>query len=74
MNITDLNKGERAIVLSVDCAAPVRERLRTLNIRPGGVVRVLKVSLFKRTYLLMAGGSEVALRREVAQCVRLRRV
>lgn len=73
MNITDLGLGERGIVLAVDCEQSVKERLRALNIRSGGVVRILKVSFFKKTYLLQAGVSRVALRREVAACVTVRK-
>lgn len=74
MNITDLQRGERGVVLNVACAAPLKERLRSLNVRTGGVIRVLKVSWLKRTYLLQAGGSKLAIRREVARCVTIRRV
>ena len=73
MDITDLKRGERGVVTEVDLSPPLRERLRTLDIRPGGVVRVLKISFFKKTYLLQAMGSRVALSREVAACVRIRK-
>ncbi len=73
MNITDLNRGERAVVTSIDLSEPLRERLRTLDLRPGGVVRILKVSFFKKTYLLQAMGSRVALSREVACCISVRK-
>ena len=73
MNLTQLPCGERAIVTAVECAAPLKERLRSLNIHAGGVVRLIKISFFKKTYLVQAGGSQVALRKEVAQCVAVRR-
>ncbi len=73
MNITGLKQGERGIVTAVSCEPALKERLRTLNVRAGGVVRVLKVSLFKKTYLLSAGGTKVALRKEVAECIAVRR-
>ena len=74
MNVTDLKRSERAIVTSVEVSPQLKERLRTLNVRPGGVIRILKVSFFKKTYLLQAGGSRVALSREVAHCVYVRKV
>ncbi len=74
MSISDLRRGERGIVLSVELPSALRERLRTLNVRPGGAVRVLKVSFFKKTFLLQAMGSRVALSREVAACVRIKKV
>ncbi len=74
MNITDLKCGERGIVTGVECEAPLKERLSALNIRSGGVVRLLKVSYFKKTFFLQSGGSRLALRREVAVCVSIKKV
>ncbi len=74
MNITDLKRGDRAIVSAVVCSPRLKERLRTLGVRAGGVLRVLKVSFFKKTYLLQAGGNRLAVRREVAECVSVRKV
>ncbi len=74
MNITDMKQGERAVILSVECSPRLKERLRTLNLHAGGVVRVQKVSFFKKTFLVQAGGSRVVLGREVARCVGVRKV
>ncbi len=74
MDLTVLKRGERGVVTTVELSPQIRERLRTLNIRPGGVVHVLKVSFFKKTYLIQAMGSRVALSKEVAACVRVRKV
>ena len=74
MNITDLNCGERGIVTQLDCRETVKERLRALRIAPGESVRLLKVSFFKKTYLLQAGSTQIALRREIAQCVSIKRI
>ena len=72
MDITQLKRGERAVILSVEAPATLKERLSALNLRTGAEVFLLKTSLFKRTYLVRAG-SVVALRREVAQCVKITR-
>lgn len=74
MDITDMKRGERALVSLVSCSPALKERLRTLNVRAGGVVRLLKVSFFKKTYLLSAGGTKLAVRREVAKCILIRKV
>lgn len=74
MDITRLKRGERGVILLVSCEPALKERLRSLNIRAGGVVRLLKVSLFKRTFVVQAGGSRIAIRKEVAECVKLRKV
>lgn len=74
MNITNLRSGERGIVTSVECSPALKERLRSLNVRSGGVIRLKKVSFFKKTYLIQAMGSQIALRKEVAVCVNIRKV
>ncbi len=72
MNITQMRCGERATVLSVECDRELKERLSSLNIRPNATVRLVKISFFRKTYLLRAGSSCVAIRREVAECVKLK--
>ena len=69
MNITQLSCGERAIITSVECPSTLKERLRSLNIREGAAVTLVKISFFKKTYLIKASGSSIAVRREVAECV-----
>ena len=73
MNITELKPGERGLVENVTCKEALKERLRSLHIRTGGYVRLLKVSFFKKTYLVQAGGSRVALRKDVAACVEIKK-
>ena len=73
MDITLLKRGERGIVQSVSSAAPLKERLRSLNIRPGASVLLVKTSFFKKTFLVQAGGSLIALRKEVATCVSVKK-
>ena len=71
MNLCDLKRGKSAVVLKVTHDEAVRERLRALGVYTGAKVRLLKVSLFKRTFLLQAGSSKVALGRDVAAGVRI---
>ena len=71
MNISDLKKGMHAVVWKVEQPAPMRERLRFLGVYAGAKITVLKVSLFKRSYLVQAGSAKVALGREVAEGVRV---
>ncbi len=72
MTICDLVPGERAVIAAVKAPARIKERLRALNIRPTADVLLLKVSFFKKTYLVQAG-SMVVLRREAAECVIIRK-
>lgn len=66
MTVCDMKKGMRAIVLKVEQPEPIRERLRFLGIFKGAKIVLLKISLFKSTYLVQAGSSRAALGKEVA--------
>ncbi len=71
MNICQLKRGESAFVMRVDVEAPLKERLRSLNVYPNSKITLLKVSPFKKTYLLQAGSAVVAMRREIASGIRV---
>ena len=71
MTICDLKRGARAVVLKVDADAPVRERLHSYGLFTGAKFTLLRVSMFKKTYLLQVGGTRVALGRDVAAGVRI---
>ena len=71
MTVCDLKRGERALVLSVAADAPLRERLTILGVYAGARVRLLKVSLFRRTFLLATQSGRVALGSSVAAGVRV---
>lgn len=72
MNLLDLHPGQRAVVVHVDCSPALKERLRSLNVRAGSVVKLMKVSLFQKTFLIQASNSQIALRREVAASIHVR--
>ncbi len=71
MNILDMKRGDTAVVLRVLHGESVRERLRALGVCTGAKIRLEKVSLFKKTYLLRVEGTRVALGRDVAAGVRV---
>ncbi len=71
MNLCELKRGERAVVLKVELPPPIRERLCALRIYAGAKLVLLKTSLFRRTFVVQAGSSKVALRREIAAGVRV---
>ncbi len=66
MTVCDMKKGMRAIVLKVEGAEAIRERLRFLGIYKGAKLVLLKVSFMKSTYLVQAGSSRAALGKDVA--------
>ena len=71
MTICDIKRGTRVVVLKVEASEPVRERLCALGIHTGSKITVLKVSLFKRTFLVQAGPNKIALGRDVASEIRV---
>lgn len=71
MTLNELKRGDSAVVLRTDVPSPIRERLRSLNVYPNAKITVVKVSPMKKTYLLQAGNSRVAMRREIAAMIRV---
>ncbi len=63
MNVCDM----KAVVLSDG----VRERLRYLNVTAGAPLVLLKVSFFKKTYLIQARSAKLAIGREVAEGIKI---
>ncbi len=66
MTVCDMKKGTRALVLKVEAAEAIRERLRFLGIYKGAKIVLLKISLLRSTYLVQAGSARAALGRDVA--------
>ena len=66
MTICDMKKGMCAVVLKVEGAEAIRERLRFLGIYKGAKVTLIKTSLLKGVFLVQAGSARAALGKEVA--------
>ncbi len=71
MTVCDLKKGERAVVLRVDLSGDEQARLRFLNVYKGANLTLLKVSRFKKTWLIQARSAKFAVRREIAEGIRV---
>ena len=71
MTICDLKKGSRAVVLKVEGDTAVRERLYSYGLFTGAKIVLLRVSAFKKTYLLQVGGTRVALEKGIAAGIRV---
>ncbi len=71
MTIGDLQRGDRALVLKVDLEGELREKLLSLQIHAGAKIAVLKVSPFRRVFVVQAGSGKIAVGREVADGVRV---
>lgn len=74
MNISDLKKGERAVVLKVETGEETRDRLMALGVYSGARIIVLKRSLFGHGYLIQDGSSRFAIQKEIASGVRVWRI
>jgi Fe2+ transport system protein FeoA len=71
MNVGDLKKGDRAVVMKVELPMLLKERLRSLGIYTGAKFSVLKVVRGKKIFLVQAGGAKIALDLELAQGIRV---
>lgn len=71
MNLAELKRGDNAVVLRVGLEPSVCARLRSLNVYPNAKISLVKVSLFKKTYLVAAGSLLVAMRKEIAEGIRV---
>ncbi len=71
MNVCDMKAGEEAVIEVVELADEVKERLRYLNVAAGAPLVLLKVSFFKKTYLIQARSAKIAIGREVAEGIKV---
>lgn len=71
MNVCDMKAGEEAVIKEVELADRVKERLRYLNVTAGAPLVLLKVSFFKKTYLIQARSAKIAIGREVAEGIKV---
>ncbi len=67
MTVADLRRGERAVVIRVALDEELRARLAFLRVFAGAKISMLKVSLFKKTFLIQAGTATIALERGAAE-------
>lgn len=63
--------GEEVTVEKIELADGVRERLKYLNVTAGAPLVLLKVSFFKKTYLIQARSAKIAIGREVAEGIKV---
>lgn len=74
MRLSDLKRGETALVLSVAADTALRERLKVLGIHAGARVKLLKTSVFRSTFLLATDSGKAALGRSVAEEIKICRL
>ncbi len=71
MKVSELKRGEHAVVMKVELPMLLKERLRSLGIYTGAKFVMLKTSFRKKVFLIQTGGAKVALDYELAEGVRV---
>lgn len=71
MNVSELKRGERGVVIKVELPMLLKERLRSLGIFTGSKFIVLRCSLRKKVFLIQTGGAKVALDNELAEGIKV---
>ncbi|MBI3208248.1 MAG: ferrous iron transport protein A [Candidatus Solibacter usitatus] len=73
LTLAELQRGESAILESLDVDQPVQRRLMELGFLPGHVISAGRSAPGGDPRVFLVDGSEVALRRETACQLRIRR-
>lgn len=70
--LADLRRGQKAQVEGMELPEDVARRLMELGFLPGGAVRAGRAAPGGDPRVFEVDGSEVALRRETAMCIRIK--
>ena len=65
--VSDLHIGDSATVVKITAQEPIKGRLNAMGIVKGAKLKVLKHTLAKQTWDVMAGSTKVGLREEEAE-------
>ncbi len=65
--VSQMNIGDCAIVRKITAKEPIRGRLTAMGIVKGAKIKVLKHTLAKQTWDILAGNTKVGLREEEAE-------
>lgn len=71
MGVFSLRVGESGKITEINLSGAAKERLTALGIKRGAAVKVLGFSLFKSGVLLGAGNTRVAVRKAVAENIKV---
>ncbi len=67
MKLTQLQKGQKAIIKKIDAPLDLKQRLYSLGVVKGTEIELIDYSLGKSTLEIKAGNSLIALREKEAQ-------
>ncbi len=74
MKLKDLKINDEAIIKKIHCKEPLKSRLFGLGITKGVKIKILKHTLAKGTFEIIAETTRVAIRKEEAGCIEVERI
>lgn len=74
MFLSDLKKGERAVVVSINTDSVLKQRLASFGTGKGSEITVVTCSLAKQTIAIEVNDTEVALRFTEAQKIKVEKL
>ena len=69
--LADMRRGEQGVIAGIDLPDDIARRLMELGFLPGGMVKVGRSAPGGDPRVFEVDGSEVALRRETTDCIRV---
>jgi len=73
MRLTELRKGDRGTIIRIQADPELRNRLHSFGIIPGEVLEVKGCSLARQTMEIDVDGTLIALRKEEAEKIEVRK-
>jgi ferrous iron transport protein A len=74
MKLSELKKGEHAVIVKIDADKALKERLASLGMMRGEEIELKGCSIGKQTIEVDVGGTLIALRAEEAEKIEVERV
>lgn len=74
MNLTELTKGERGEILKVNAEKALQNRLNSFGVMRGEELLVKGCSLAKQTMEIEVGSTLIALRRDEAEKIEIKKI
>ena len=73
MVLTELHKGERAVIKKIHAPKALKDRFLSFGVMPGETLVVKGCSLAKQTMEIEVGGTLIALRKEEAEKIEVKK-
>lgn len=74
MNLTELRKGNKAEILKISADKALKDRLHAFGVMKGEELTIKGCSLAKQTMEIKVGSTLIALRREEAEKIEVRKI